>query len=292
MKHLLIAILFAFVSEADAACTSWNGSAVGKLDLRRISEASGLTSSKIRPGNFFWINDSGNSAEIHATLENGTAVKTVALSGFSNSDFEAMASGPCPRSAAETCIYIGDIGDGIGWRSTFKIGIFSESDFWNSSRISPLTTISFNYPGGGRNAEAMIVTPKGEMIIMTKEDDGTSEIYSLDLAGKIKKISTLNLNGIVSEDRIGNAPKVTDAALSPDGTSVLLLTYSDILSVPLQKLISPVRLSRADMTIIDGPDFSQQETLTYTGAGDRFLVATESEDGDEAGIHAYECTGR
>lgn len=290
MNKLFIAILVAGIADAGAVCSSWKGTAVGKLDLRRISEASGLTSSKTRPGNFLWINDSGNSAEIHATLENGTAVKSVSLNGFSNSDFEAMASGPCPRSAGETCIYVGDIGDGIGWRSTFKVGVFSETEFWSSSRIAPQATVSFQYPNGAHNAEAMIVTPKGDMIIFTKEDDGTSEIYSLDLAGKVKRISSLNLNGIVSDDRQGNSPKVTDAALSPDGSSVLLLTYSEIVSIPLAKILSAVKLTRADMILIDGPDFSQQETLTYTGVGDRFIVATESEDGDEAGINAYECS--
>lgn len=290
MNPLIIAFLFV-AAEASAICKDWKGSAVGNLDLRRISEASGLTSSKKRPGNYFWINDSGNSAEIHATQENGTAVKTVSLNGFSNSDFEAMASGPCPRSTSETCIYVGDIGDGIGWRSTFKIGIFSEADFWNSSKISPQATVSFSYPDGGHNAEALIVTGKGEMIVFTKEDDGTSEIYSVDLAGKIKKVSSLDLNGIVSEDRQGNAPKVTDAALSPDGTSVLLLTYTDILSIPLQKILSPARVLPEEMVIINGPDFSQQETLTFTSA-DRFLVATESEDGTAAGIHAYQCASR
>ena len=291
MNPLLIAILFVGMTNASAVCNNWKGRAVGNLDLRRISEASGLTSSKTRPGNFFWINDSGNSAEIHATLENGTAVKTVALNGFSNSDFEAMASGPCPGSAAETCIYVGDIGDGIGWRSTFKIGVFSEADFWNSSKISPQANLSFSYPDGGHNAEAMIVTAKGEIIIFTKEDDGTTEIYSMDLAGKMKKLGELDLNRIVPDDREGNAPKVTDAALSPDGSSVLLLTYTDIISIPLQKIIS-TRVSREDMVTIKGPNFSQQETLTYTGASERFVVATESEDGTAAGIHAYECAIR
>lgn len=291
MHHFFLAVLIMGLSEAHAVCKNWKSSRAGNLDRSKLSEASGLTYSKNRPGAFFWVNDSGNSSEIHATQENGTAIKTVVLSGFGNTDWEALATGPCPRTPGESCIYVGDLGDGIGWRSNFKIGVFSESDFWNSSRISPQATIEFSYPGNADNSEAFIVTPKGEIVILSKDSSGTTEVFTVDLSGRTKMIGAMNLNRIIAPAR-DKAPRVTDASLSPDGKTVLILTYGDILELSLEKLMTAsVGVAGTDHTVIKGPNFSQQETLSYTAAGKKFLVSSESPDGDQPAIISYECAG-
>lgn len=291
MNRILIALIILGMSEAQAVCKNWTSSRAGNLDRSKISEASGLTYSKNRPGVFFWINDSGNSSEIHATQENGTAVKTVTVSGFRNTDWEALATGPCPRNPAESCIYVGDLGDGIGWRSNFKIGVFSETDFWNSTRLSPQATVDFSYPGNANNSEAFIVTPKGEIIVLSKDSSGVSEIFTVDLSGRVKMVGALNLNRVLAPAR-DKAPRITDASLSADGKSVLILTYGDILEVSLEKLLTAsVGVAGKDHTVIKGPGFSQQETLSYSAAGNKFLVSTESENGEPTPIMTYECSG-
>jgi hypothetical protein len=291
MYHFFLAVLIMGMPEAQAVCKSWKSSRAGNLDRSKISEASGLTYSKNRPGAYFWVNDSGNSSEIHATQENGTAIKTVSVSGFGNTDWEALATGPCPRNPAESCIYVGDLGDGIGWRSNFKIGVFSETEFWNSSRLTPQATVEFSYPGNADNSEAFIVTPKGEIVILSKDSSGVTEVFTVDLSGRVKMIGGMNLNRIIAPAR-DKAPRVTDASLSADGKSVLILTYGDILELSLEKLMTAsVGVAGKDHTVIKGPGFSQQETLTYSASGNKFIVSSESPDGDHPTITAYECAG-
>lgn len=291
MNQILIALFIFGMSEAQAVCKNWKSSRTGNLDRSKISEASGLTYSKNRPGFFFWVNDSGNSSEIHATQENGSAVKTVTVSGFGNLDWEALATGPCPRNPADSCIYVGDLGDGIGWRSNFKIGVFSETDFWNSTRLSPQASVDFSYPGNAKNSEAFFVTPKGEIVVLSKDSSGVSEVFTVDLSGRVKMIGALNLNRVLAPAR-EKAPRVTDAALSADGKTVLILTYGDILEVSLEKLMTAsIGVVGKDHNVIKGPGFSQQETLSYTTAGNKFLVSTESANGEQPTITTYECSG-
>ncbi len=292
MKNLIIGSFLIFVAVAQplyAICPDWTSKKVGLLDKNVINEASGLVASKLRPGKLIWSNDSGGDSALYATNSDGKLIKTVKLTNFKNTDFEAIASGPCPSNQADTCLYVGDIGDGIGWRSSFQIGIFKESDFWTSQSITAQKIIKFSYPGSANNAEALIVTPEGKILTFTKTE-GSTQIFNLDINGKATKVAQIDLNPIVAQAR-GKAARITDASLSRDGDKVLMLTYGDILEVNLSSI-----LGRASRTWVKGVDYSlakglnlpQQETITYTSENS-FIVSTESSGGNEPEIYSYSC---
>lgn len=272
-----------------AICNEWSSKKIGNLDNKIINEASGLVTSALQKGKLIWSNDSGGDSALFATNIDGKFIKMVKLVGFNNTDFEAIASGPCPSNQSDTCLYVGDIGDGIGWRSDFKVGIFKESDFWASSSIKPEQVINFSYPSRANNAEAMVVTPEGKILILTKTE-GSSQVFSLDLEGKVTKLAQVELTGIIGKSR-GKEPRITDADVSKDGDKVLILTYGDILEVSMASLVgvsSKNWIKGVDFNVVKGPSLPQQETIVYT-ADESFIVSTESPDSTPPEIHAYTC---
>lgn len=287
MSALLVASSYSF-----AACSNWTSTQVGSLDKKVISEASGLVASTLQTDKFIWSNDSGNSAQLFATGKDGKIVRTVSISGMSNQDFEALAIGPCPSNKADSCIYVGDIGDGMGWRSSFTVGIFKESDFWSKTSIAPEKTI--NYSASSTNAESMVVTHEGKILIFTKHESGISKILMIDsLSGKLTNPGQIDLNALVSGVR-GKGPRITDASISPDGDKVLLLTYGDILEVNMETLVNTSTTTKQwrkgiDYNVIKSPGLPQQETLAYANSDKAFIVSTESPNGEVPPVLLFSC---
>jgi hypothetical protein len=276
---------------AFAICPEWTSKKTGKLDKTVIKEASGLVASKVKPGKFIWSNDSGGAAALFGTDKDGRVIKTTQLSNFSNTDFEAIASGPCPSNQGETCLYVGDIGDGIGWRNKFKIGVFKESSFWNSTSIRADKIIEFSYPSGTNNAEALIVTPEGQILVFTKTE-GSTQVFDIGLNGKATRLSQFDLKGIIPRTKDKEA-RITDASISPDGDKVLILTYGDILEINLEAFVAGNPRSwkkSVDYHLIKGPELPQQETIEYDSENS-FIVSSESVNGEVPEILTYTCRG-
>jgi hypothetical protein len=291
LNAIVLAGTFVFANGAFALCQNWKSTKVGSLDTKSVPEASGLVASKMQKGQFIWNNDSGKSATLYATGMDGKITRTVQIKGFNNEDFEALALGPCQDNKSESCIYVGDIGDGMGWRSTFKIGVFKESDFWKSTTISPVSQISYSYPKGDENAEAMIVTNDGKIIVLSKNQSGISEVYQVESSARITNLGSIDLNNVIAPAR-NKGPRITDAALSADGSKVLLLTYGDIAEVNLNLVLKPQPRTSwrkgVDYSVIKGPNLQQQETITYT-SDSSFIVSTETESGGAGEIVSYSC---
>ena len=291
-KFILTAAFMALSQVSYAICPEWTASQVGQLDRATINEASGLTASRMMRGKFIWSNDSSGASALFATGANGRLERTVRLNGFANEDYEALATGPCPSNSAESCLFLGDIGDGIGWRSNFKIGIFKERDFWANTAISPEKVIQFSYPGGANNAEAMVVTNDGYIIIFTKTE-GSTQLFAIhSVTGMMNRIGQVNLSGIIAPSR-GKQPRVTDASLSSDGEKVLILTYGDIMEIGLRTITGVNSRSwrrGVDYQILRGPGLPQQETISYV-TDNSFIVSTESPDGAVPLVYQYACKG-
>jgi hypothetical protein len=290
LKPSLFAGLYLSCSVALAICPNWSATKVGSLDTRLIDEASGLTASVLQKDKLIWSNDSGNAGELFATARDGKVIRTVRVNGFGNNDWEAVASSPCPSNKAESCLYVGDIGDGIGWTSSFKIGIFKEADFWSKTSISPEKTVGYS---ASMNAEAMIVTAEGKIIVFSKNESGKTQIVMVDsITGKATNAGTLDLNPLIAGAR-GKGPRITDASLSPEGDKVLILTYGDILEISMdvlnRTLSSKDWRKGIDFNVIKGPALPQQETLTYFNSDKEFIVSTESPDGDVPPVVLYSC---
>lgn len=273
-----------------AVCSNWTATKVGSLDNRTIDEASGLTASALQKDKFIWSNDSGSNPELFATAKDGKIIRTVRVSGFGNNDWEAVSTGPCPSNKTDSCLYVGDIGDGIGWTSNFKIGIFKEADFWSKTSISPEKTVGYS---AKMNAESMIVTAEGKIIIFSKNESGKTQIVMVDsITGKSSNAGTLDLNSLIAGAR-GKGPRITDASLSPEGDKVLILTYGDILEINMdvlnRTLSSKEWRKGIDFNVIKGPELPQQETIAYANDSKAFIVSSESPNGEVPPVLLYSC---
>jgi hypothetical protein len=120
-----------------------------------IDEASGIADSRANPG-FLWVEqDSGNSPELALLAYNGTVAKKIYIKGVENRDWEdlALAKGP---DASAYYIYLGDIGDNFQQYSNYFIYRFKEPASF-ADTISIYDKITFKYPDGANNAEAILV---------------------------------------------------------------------------------------------------------------------------------------
>lgn len=293
MRKLLLSSVMALglTSTSFAICPNWNVKKVGELDKGIIDEASGLITSALHHNKYIWVNDSGAEPFLYASGMNGKVIKRTLLLNFPNTDFESLASGPCPLSRGESCIYVGDIGSGRGSRTSLKIGIFKERDFWILDSIQPEYVIETKYPAGVNNAEALVVTPNGRILLFSKSE-GQTQIFNLAPNGRMDLFSVINLEKMLAGAR-GKGPFITDASISPEGDKLLMLSYGDIIEVKLRALFgAPQEYWKPgfDFAVIKGPGLPQQETISYNGRNS-FIVSSESEE-DVDGvpqIYLYTC---
>ena len=136
----------------------------GAFGDRRLTEASGVVASTTEPGLLWSQNDSGHEPMLFAYDSTGAPRGAVQVRGADNTDWEAIAIGPCTSGA---CLYIGDVGDNFARRSYVRV--------WRVPQ--PVSTVSVTesatsrrivYAGGARDVEAMWVAPDTSVWFATK----------------------------------------------------------------------------------------------------------------------------
>jgi hypothetical protein len=156
----------------------------------------------------------------------GAVVGRVRVSGATLDDWEAVAIGPCP---AGRCIYIGDIGDNEAKRANIRIYRVPEPAEASGS-VAIADVLRMTYPDGAQDAEALLVTPTGEVFIVTKGDTGPVVLYRVP--------QDTNPGGTVMLQPIGKPPRsgkaaeadrITDGAASPSGAWVAFRSNTTVL---------------------------------------------------------------
>jgi hypothetical protein len=191
------------------------------IALPELNEASGLAVSRSVPGRLWTLNDSGQPI-VFALDTHGKVTARVRVTGVSVEDWEAIAVGPCP---AGSCLYIADIGDNAASRPRITIYRVPETA---TDPVAVTDLFHATYPDGAHDAETLLLTPDGELFIVTKGGPGGGAIYRFPR--DLKPGSTHRLER-VGEPRpadksakSGRAANITDGAVSTDGTWVALRT--------------------------------------------------------------------
>ena len=136
----------------------------GKLGDSKLIELSGLTRSLRHAGVFWGINDSGNDPEIFGIDSTGKALSRIVVAGATNTDWEAISSGPCEAGA---CLYIGDLGDNQERRDHVTIWRVAEPSL-SEKHSTQAAKLDIRYPGGGRDVESMWVATDTSIWLLTK----------------------------------------------------------------------------------------------------------------------------
>ncbi len=242
---------------------------------RELTESSGVAVSRAQPGILWTINDSGNDPVLFATDSLGRDRGMFPVAGARNEDWEAIRLAPCGSRA---CLYIGDIGDNNASRHDIVIYRVREPTVARAgSRAVKLngtpraTALRVRYPDGPHDAESLLVSPAGDLLLLTKGGKAI-RLYRVPA-------SAWGTRGTVVAESLGTVPivpdmaslrLVTDAALSPDGVRVAVRTYREIFFLRLSgSRLEPDEPPRACDTFGiqlqgEGVDWLDRHTLVLT----------------------------
>lgn len=216
LKNLLILFFLIFASR-DLLAQNTPLNFVGELP-KKLNESSALVYTDV---GIFSLSDDTQPEIFNIDPKTGDILQTISIGGISFIDKEAL-------TADDKYLYIGDFGNNNGDRKDLKIVRLKLSKITNVENQNVTgEIISFHYPEqksfnlkkkeNAFDAEAL-VTFGGKLYLFTKQrNDHQTTLYEIPATPgnyAAKKIGVFNVNG-----------RITDAALSPDSKTLLLLGY-------------------------------------------------------------------
>jgi hypothetical protein len=251
---------------------------------RPLAELSGIAASRRHAGVWWGHNDSGNDLELFALRTDGRLVARFAVRGVDAADAEDAAVGPCAGDRRASCIWVGDVGDNLHRRPFVQVIEVPEP-----ARLDgrPLTgrAVSFVYPRGARNAEAILVDPESAAVyVVTKPLLSTPEVFRVDTArarGPVEAVRVARL-----DLPLGFEGLLTAADLHPLRTRLLLRTYGRAWELRSDRPASIETLLGARPVAVPTAEQPQGEAAAYTHDGRGYLLGSE---GAGSALHLVEC---
>lgn len=238
----------------------------------RITESSGLVAVG---DSLYTVNDGGSRLQVFVLDRACKVVRTI-TAGLDPYDVEDLA-----RSADGT-LWLADLGDNDHSRSTVAIELLTEA---GTARL-----FRFSYPDGAHDAEALLLDRAGRPFVVTKDPLGSSGVYtstgtpSATKATPLRKVASLRFSPTGTPGgpvgAIGQL-MVTGGAVSPDGTRVVLRTYTDAYLWRAEDGDVAKALAGTP-TRVPLPPTAQGEAITFTPDGRGLLTSTE---GRPAAVH-------
>ena len=186
-----------------------------------IDEASGIADSYANAG-FLWVElDSGNPPVLHLLKHDGKIGKSIFLKGVANRDWEdiVLADGP---EEGRKYLYVAETGDNNQTYDHYAIYRLIEPKATEDS-ISRIDKISFKYPDGSHDSEAILVDGSSKDIYVITKRDNLSKLYKLSY-------SNYNNSGLHTAVFVMDLPYkgVVSAAMSPAQDEIMVKTYGKI----------------------------------------------------------------
>jgi len=285
-------------------CQRWSAAdKIGRLDLPLLREASGIAVSGLTPNRLYHHNDAAGGAKFYVTDKIGGATRTVALSGYEQSDFEDMTAGRCTPGEIRNCLFFGDMGDNARTRTQIAIVVVAEQQTWPET-VVPLRVIRAKYPNGAQDAEGLALHPNGDLYLLTKAAAGeTTRLYRLTAAQAVAEgvqtlteVGTLDLPNLMAVDGRPppRVPVATSMDITPDGKRVLILTYRGALEllVDLSKGLGSQAawVNGRDYRSIATASLPQAEAVSYLDDGAGFVYDSEyMRGGPESPLFQQRC---
>ena len=246
----------------------------GLTALSSLPEASGLALSRRTPGLLWSHNDSG-AAVVYALNASGALQGRVKVSGAAVVDWEDVEVAACPSGS---CLYVADIGDNPGTRK--QITVYRVPEPLPTDSATPAAeAFHATFPDGPHDAEALLVTGKGELWVATKGVKGPAALYRSP--EPFRAGATVRLER-VADLGLGGKQRITDGAVSPDGQWSALRTHDAVLFYRTSELGSG-KLTEALRADVGGLKEPQGEGLALAGDGTVYLAG---EGGGKGGTFA------
>ena len=223
-------------SDADNKDSGTKFETVGRIQSKRIDEASGLARSQ-RHDDLLWVINDDGKAELHAIDTRGAKRGRVEVRKAKNSDWEDLASFTL---SDDPYLLIADVGDNDRKRRDVTLYVVKEPKY-TESKTKADWRIDFSYPEGPRDAEAVAVDADNERVLVLTKRDIPAGLYEVPLRPESDKRQMAKLLGTVgtlpqpSRRDVEFAPRTDDwhwqptgMDLSPDGRLLAVLTYGGV----------------------------------------------------------------
>ena len=242
-----------------------------------LREASGLAASRTVPGRFWTHNDSGQPV-VYGIDARGAVTTNVRLTGATVEDWEAIAVGPCNGGS---CLYVGDIGDNKATRK--QITVYRVQEPSGSGQGAAAEPLHATYPDGAHDAETLLATSDGGLYIVTKGETGPIGLYRFPQNRKSGGSTQLERVGAPRAAGKGDADRITDGAVSPDGAWIVLRTKTALMFYAAKDILAgPWReASRVDLRALKEP---QGEGVAFGANGTIYLAGEGTGAGSLARI--------
>jgi hypothetical protein len=222
----------------------------------RVVESSGLAASPRHAGVLWTHNDSGDAARLFAIGRDGRVLATLRLAGVEARDWEAMAVGRDDRGAP--ALLVGDIGDNQGvWPSVTVYRVAEPARLGDATVRAERYRL--RYADGPRDAEALLVDPRGNRLYVASKDDAGGGLYQAPAELRGDRVNLLR--------RVGRVPAlVTDGAFSPDGRTLVLRDY---------RAAHVYAASGGRLATVPLPPQPQGESIAFSRDGRDLLAGSE-----------------
>ncbi len=251
----------------------------GLVQDKAIDEASGLSRSQLDPGVLYTHNDSGGEPVIYRMDTLGKSLAPIRLIEVKNRDWEDMDVGPGPEKG-KSYVYVGEIGDNDAKYSSVQLLRFEEPQNNNEIKVKP-DIIKLNYPDGPRDAETVMIDPKGGDLFILSKRDSSNTLYRVPVSELHKPEITL--------EKVMKLP-VTMAVggdISADGSKILIKNYWAVYyweRKPGESI--PEALSRNPVQLPYSPE-PQGEAITFSEDGQSYFTLSEKRYGVEPMLYQY-----
>jgi hypothetical protein len=188
-----------------------------------VVESSGVAPSRRSSGVYWTHNDSGDGARLFAFDLKGSDLGTFTISGVQAVDWEDIAS---ITLQGKFYLYVGDIGDNARKRSSIYIYRIEEPVATaGKHEVKTYERYELVYPDGAKDCETLLVTSDGDLHLVTKQQDGVSEVYGIPSPRSPGRYSLVKLGVLRFESPLLLNRLITGGDMDMSGR-VVLRTYT------------------------------------------------------------------
>lgn len=263
-----------------------------------LREASGMAVSRTQPGVLWLHNDSGDVPMLYAIDEKGTLLAKVAVLDAMAIDWEDIAAGTCPDDGTAQCLYIGDAGNNNRSRDVVSIFVVAEPSIRGADPAQPLSvkarTIRYRYPTEPEDTEAVAVLANGDITVVTKGRTPAIAFFGLAKTDIVRALETGEVLTAARQGNTGIEPDqglgrwVTAAAMSPDGMTLAVRTYSEIFFFALEAGPQGNRWRDLQTPCFLGEIEPQGEAMDYLD-DTTLIIGSETSQGRRGVLHRVQC---
>ena len=262
-----------------------SGQANGTIGNPEINEASGLVASVGHTGHFWTHNDSGDGARVFLIDDSARHRATYYLQGISAYDWEDIGM---MEQDGRHYLLIGDIGDNRNRRPHVQLHVVEEpvAPLGGQPAVDTISRGKFRsfvlcYEDGPPDAEALFFDPFDKQLYIISKRELEVGIYATALPETTTDTLTLRKVGVLPHTF------VTSAAISPDGTEVLLKNLLEVRYWKRQPGESvPQMLSRPSMPQPYQPE-PQGEAIAFSRDGNGYYTLGEAVLGMKSILYRY-----